>query len=707
MTTFSFTTFDTALQAKLNSASVNLSAQDYLLLAKAVQTALDTTNGISLLDLKGTANGVAGLDASGQVSLSQLLNAIPTQSSNSGKFLTTNGAETSWATVDAFPSQATNAGKVLTTDGASASWTNTLALSTISTTGILTAGTQLFAGAGASAYNTSAALTSPVAVFNVASSADSYGQLALYNSTATSSTDIIAYSANGVDASGWIDMGITGEDFFQEEFGITGPNDGYIFMQAPEKFTETVTNKELTNNVATLTIGANDFRVGMPVTVTGVDATFNGTYTITARTSTTFSYAKTASNVTSTAASGTAVAGKTGEGNLVLATGANGTANKIIFAAGGLTSGNEQMSITPDENVHIEIDTPSTSASTGALTVVGGIGVQGDMNVQGNVAIQGTITFGGEGTTVSAANLSVTDPLVFVGKDNPADLLDLGVVTEYTTSVSTITRTVSNKALTSNVATITTSETHGFAVGDYVVVSDVDATFNGTYLVASVPTTTTLTFAKEAANVTSTVATGSAVVSSRRRFGGIVRDASDGTTKLFEDATTKPTSTINFAEDGLVYGDLQVGPLTASSLTVGDVSNTEFGYLNGVTSAIQTQLNNKLETSAASATYAPLLQTVTTPSFTANAYTLQASDKDKVILASNGATSATLTIPTGTFETGTVLTIVQTGAGQITIASSGTLNSNGSKFKLNGQFASAQIIVTAINTFLLIGNLAA
>jgi hypothetical protein len=86
---------------------------------------------------------------------------------------------------------------------------------------------------------------------------------------------------------------------------------------------------------------------------------------------------------------------------------------------------------------------------------------------------------------------------------------------------------------------------------------------------------------------------------------------------------------------------------------------------------------------------------------------LQASDKDKVILASNSSTAGTITIPTGTFATGTVLTIVQTGTGQLTLASSGTMNSNGNKLKLNGQYASCQIIVTATNTFLLIGNLAA
>lgn len=72
--------------------------------------------------------------------------------------------------------------------------------------------------------------------------------------------------------------------------------------------TATITNKALTSNVATLTTSADHgLAVGFEVEVSGVDATFNGTYTITAVTSTTFSYAKTAANVTSTAATGTVI----------------------------------------------------------------------------------------------------------------------------------------------------------------------------------------------------------------------------------------------------------------------------------------------------------------------------------------------------------------------------------------------------------------
>jgi len=73
---------------------------------------------------------------------------------------------------------------------------------------------------------------------------------------------------------------------------------------------------------------------------------------------------------------------------------------------------------------------------------------------------------------------------------------------EYRSSVNE-TYSVSNKALTSNVATLTTSIAHDLNVGNTVTVAGVDATFNGTYTVASVPTTTTFTYAKTASNVAS------------------------------------------------------------------------------------------------------------------------------------------------------------------------------------------------------------
>jgi hypothetical protein len=213
----------------------------------------------------------------------------------------------------------------------------------------------VYVGTGAKAWETSADLTNPGAVFKL--NGEPFAQVAIQNSSANSSTDFIAYADTGNDVAGWIDMGITGSTFSQATFGITGPHDGYIFYEAP--------------------------------------------------------------------------AATTGAGNLVLATGANGSQNKIIFAAGGYDSGNEQMVITPDENIHIEIPTASTSPSTGALTIVGGVGIQGDVNIAGN------LSFGGSGSQTGVQTLEVAFPIVFVGDGNTGDAIDLGLVGEYVSGGST------------------------------------------------------------------------------------------------------------------------------------------------------------------------------------------------------------------------------------------------------------------------------
>lgn len=279
---------------------------------------------------------------------------------------------------------------------------------TASTTG------TVYGGTGAAAFEASATLTDPMAVYNIAGGPDSFAQFAVRNSTPTSSTDIIAYMDNGNDTEGWVGIGIAGSAFDDATYGITAPGDGYIFANTKS--------------------------------------------------------------------------GAGRDGNLVIATGDAGDQNKIVIAAGGFASGDTQMVITPADtgvsgNIHVEIPTISTSPTTGALTVVGGVGISGDLNINGDVAIQGTITFGGAGTTVETENLSVTDPLIFTGTDNAADISDLGLIGEYK-------------------------------------------------------------------------------VGANKKYAGIVRDATDGIVKFFKDATTKPTSTVNFAEAGLVYANIQANDAT-------------------------------------------------------------------------------------------------------------------------------------------------
>ena len=111
-------------------------------ISTATQTALDLKAPIASPTFTGTVSGISksmvGLgnvdnttDASKPVSTAAaaaLLTAVPSQTGNSGKYLSTNGTSTSWTTVDAPPSQTGNSGKYLSTNGTSTSWTTVDAL---------------------------------------------------------------------------------------------------------------------------------------------------------------------------------------------------------------------------------------------------------------------------------------------------------------------------------------------------------------------------------------------------------------------------------------------------------------------------------------------------------------------------------------------------------------------------------------------------
>jgi len=71
------------------------------------------------------------------------------------------------------------------------------------------------------------------------------------------------------------------------------------------------------------------------------------------------------------------------------------------------------------------------------------------------------------------------------------------------------TANVLNVALDANVATVTTTGDHGMAAGETIDVASVTLNqFNGQYVITTVPTTTSLTYDKVSANVTTTASTG-------------------------------------------------------------------------------------------------------------------------------------------------------------------------------------------------------
>ena len=109
-------------------------------------------------------------------------------------------------------------------------------------------------------------------------------------------------------------------------------------------------------------------------------------------------------------------------------------------------------------------------------------------------------------------------------------------------------------------------------------------------------------------------------------------------------------------------------------------------------------------------------QTLNTPSFAGNAYSLALTDQGDILLASNGATAGTINVPTNgsvAFPIGTQITIIQTGAGQLTIQATTpattTINSTGASSiapKLRVQNSSATLIKTGTDTWYVVGDIA-
>jgi hypothetical protein len=135
------------------------------------------------------------------------------------------------------------------------------------------------------------------------------------------------------------------------------------------------------------------------------------------------------------------------------------------------------------------------------------------------------------------------------------------------------------------------------------------------------------------------------------------------------------------------------GKVAASSVTA-----TELGYVSGVTSALQTQLNAK----------APFTQPV--ESKAAN-YTITAADANDLLYFTN-ASAATATVP-DLFSIGDRVDIIRDGAGTVVIAAgtgvtgwggAGTAGT-GVTFKIDQQYNAATVYKVAANTYRVIGRI--
>jgi hypothetical protein len=238
------------------------------------------------------------------------------------------------------------------------------------------------------------------------------------------------------------------------------------------------------------------------------------------------------------------------------------------------------------------------------------------------------------------------------------------------------------------------------------------------------------------------------------------------------DIATGGVTSAMIADGTIVAGDIADGTITSAKIADGTIVNadinasaaidwtklavsstvsaTELGYLDGVTSAVQTQLDAKLASATAASTYAPIASptftgTVTVaasgvaftdgtqtkegvPSrttvygaatgaqqsaITANA-TLSTLGYRDAMIEVNSSSDVTLTIPLNSataFPVGTSIDVVRVGTGNVIIAGSAGVTINATpqnatnQAKLRSQWSSATLLKRGTDSWIVMGDL--
>jgi len=223
------------------------------------------------------------------------------------------------------------------------------------------------------------------------------------------------------------------------------------------------------NTVTITTTAAHSFVVGQTVVISGVtDASFNGTFSIaTVPSTTTFTYSQTGANATSGGGTVSSFAVKV----------------KAVSIADNTKSATAVVSI--DSGIQISVKPTSATVGTSenlqfiaTITGSSNTAVKWFVNeIEGGNATLGTISTNG----------------LYTAPATPPNVTPATIAAAPTGAVRS-----------SNTVTITTTAAHSFVIGQSVAIAGVtDTSFNGTFTIATVPSTTTFTYAQTGPNATS------------------------------------------------------------------------------------------------------------------------------------------------------------------------------------------------------------
>lgn len=297
-----------------------------------------------------------------------------------------------------------------------------------------------------------------------------------------------------------------GSEFDGEQVITTIPTGTTFTFNTSAASIVPVTFKSLTSDVARLeTTVAHGFTVGQEIIINGVDAAFDGTYTITnVPSERLLEYARkrtTNKSIVSTQlTSNIATIGTSDPHEFIVG-------EDVTIAGTGVNY----------DGTYEILSTPTDSTFTCAITRTNSRAVSNKAMSNDIVTLTTTTPHGfvvDESVNVSDINLSLNGGYTVQGTTTKKFSYRRPRSTEKQVTIT---------ARSANQATLTTATPHGFAEGEKIKVENVDGTYNGTYTITSLPSITTFTYASTGGNLVATSVTGGRVRSFSRKIDTIER----------------------------------------------------------------------------------------------------------------------------------------------------------------------------------------
>ena len=269
----------------------------------------------------------------------------------------------------------------------------------------------------------------------------------------------------------------------------------YSLFPLNKAITKTVVAKKLVSNVATVfTKEAHGFVAGDSIFLKDIDSVFSGNYTLTAATANSFSFTKDRSTA------------RTVIGAVLVSNIANITTSE----AHGFVEGENVTIAGLDQNYNgtfpiLSISSPTTFSYSKTRTDARGISSRSMTNDVATITMSSPHGFLAN-EVVAVSGMERTQQQIAQDFENPFNgtfvIKSLPTASSFTYDVPRLySSTITTTSRSNNVASITVSESIQASVGDTIVIQDLaNASYNGTFTVTDVLSSTTYVFASNGSN---------------------------------------------------------------------------------------------------------------------------------------------------------------------------------------------------------------